>query len=253
VWSTKIARSPSPSNATPIRHPWLTTVRASHAGCVDPQSRFPALEERVLDFWERDGTFRAWMEAAQKKEIPTGFIVDRQGKIMYIGNPLDPWGADEPARAYLACFEAMAASGAYDVLALVHDFPYRSLQSEVNTANEVTAALLAATADRPDILPVYVSLTSGEPPPETKKIRILHSPGICLIPEYLAEELLRLEGFSEVEYVGDPKANGFEDLAADKADVTISDAPGALPVLDAMVPALSIAPTRSRSTRCRRR
>ena len=37
------------------------------------------------------------------------------------------------------CFEAMAASGAYDVLVLVHDFPYRSLPSEVATANEVTS------------------------------------------------------------------------------------------------------------------
>ena len=64
----------------------------------------------------------------------------------YIGNPLDPWGAADPATAYGAAFEAMAASGAYDVLVLVHDFPYRSLPSEVATANEVTGALLAATA-----------------------------------------------------------------------------------------------------------
>ena len=45
----------------------------------------------------------------------------------YVGNPLDPWGAADPATAYGAAFEAMAASGAYDVLVLVHDFPYRSL------------------------------------------------------------------------------------------------------------------------------
>jgi acyl-CoA synthetase (NDP forming) len=88
----------------------------------------------------------------------------------YIGNPLDPWGADDPATAYRAAFEAMAASGAYDVLCLVHDFPYKSLPSEVATANEVTGGLLAATAERPGILPVYVSLTSGEPPPETKAL-----------------------------------------------------------------------------------
>ena len=88
----------------------------------------------------------------------------------YIGNPLDPWGAADPATAYGAVFEAMAASEAYDVLVLVHDFPYRSLPSEVATANEVTSALLDATADRPAILPVYVSLTSGEPPPETKAL-----------------------------------------------------------------------------------
>ncbi|MEX2011364.1 MAG: acetate--CoA ligase family protein [Chloroflexota bacterium] len=88
----------------------------------------------------------------------------------YVGNPLDPWGAADAATAYEVAFEALAASGAYDVLVLVHDFPYRSLPSEVATANEVTRRLLAATATRPGILPVYVSLTSGEPPAETKHV-----------------------------------------------------------------------------------
>ncbi len=88
----------------------------------------------------------------------------------YIGNPLDPWGAADPPTAYGVAFEALADSGAYDVLVLVHDFPYRSAPSEVATANDVTLQLLAATRDRPSILPVYVSLTSGEPPPETKAV-----------------------------------------------------------------------------------
>ncbi len=67
----------------------------------------------------------------------------------YIGNPLDPWGAADPGTAYGAAFEAMAATDAYDVLVLVHDFPYRSLPSEVATANEVTRALLDATSGTP--------------------------------------------------------------------------------------------------------
>jgi NitT/TauT family transport system substrate-binding protein len=74
---------------------------------------------------------------------------------------------------------------------------------------------------------------ASEAPPETQRIRILHTPGICLVPQYLAAELLRLEGFSEIEYVDDPDNSGFGGVAADKADVTINDAPGALPVLDA--------------------
>jgi acyl-CoA synthetase (NDP forming) len=84
----------------------------------------------------------------------------------YIGNPLDPWGSTDPATAYATAFEAFAASGAYDVLALVHDFPYRSLPSEVETALTVMEPLLASTADRPGILPVVISLTSGEPTAE---------------------------------------------------------------------------------------
>jgi acyl-CoA synthetase (NDP forming) len=84
----------------------------------------------------------------------------------YVGNPLDPWGAAPPETAYSVAFEAFARSGAYDVLALVHDFPYRSLKAELEVAESVGRTLIAATADRPDLFPVYVSLTSGEPPDE---------------------------------------------------------------------------------------
>lgn len=108
-------------------------------------------------------------------------ILERLPTMGYIGNPLDPWGADEPTAAYGACFEAMAASGAYDVLVLVHDFPYRSMPAEVETALDVTRPLLAATRDRPAILPVYVSLTSGEHPPEIKALLDEHGDGAPLL------------------------------------------------------------------------
>jgi thiol-disulfide isomerase/thioredoxin len=35
----------------------------------------------------RNGTDRAWKQAAEIKGIPTAFVVDRQGKIAFIGNP----------------------------------------------------------------------------------------------------------------------------------------------------------------------
>jgi acyl-CoA synthetase (NDP forming) len=108
-------------------------------------------------------------------------ILDALPTMGYLGNPLDPWGAADASIAYGAAFEAMAASDAYDVLVLVHDFPYRSLASEVATAAEVTNALLAATAARPAILPVYVSLTSGEPPPETKALLDSVGEGVPLL------------------------------------------------------------------------
>ena len=56
----------------------------------------------------------------------------------YIGNPLDPWGAADAPIAYRACFEALAASGAYDVLAVVHDSPFRDLPCEVEVARDVS-------------------------------------------------------------------------------------------------------------------
>jgi acyl-CoA synthetase (NDP forming) len=87
----------------------------------------------------------------------------------YVANPLDPWGADDEARAYGVAFEALAASGAYDVLAIVHDSPFRDLPSEVQVARAVTTALIEATRDRPELLPVYVSLTGGDVSEQVKE------------------------------------------------------------------------------------
>ena len=86
----------------------------------------------------------------------------------YVGNPLDPWGADDAPAAYTAAFDAFATSGAYDVLAIVHDSPFRDLPSEVEVARDVTMPLIRATAARSDLLPVYVSLTAGDVSEEVK-------------------------------------------------------------------------------------
>ena len=42
---------------------------------------------------------------------------------------------------------------------------------------------------------------SAEPPPETTRLRIKKDPALCEAPAQVAEELLRAEGFSEVQYV----------------------------------------------------
>lgn len=41
----------------------------------------------------------------------------------------------------------------------------------------------------------------AEPPPETNRIRLTHTPIACVAPIYLAEAMLRQEGFDEIEYV----------------------------------------------------
>src|SRR6266699_428859 len=45
------------------------------------------------------------------------------------------------------------------------------------------------------------SSVAAEPPPETTRIRLHKMGGICIAPQYVAEEFLRLEGFTEVDYV----------------------------------------------------
>ncbi len=46
---------------------------------------------------------------------------------------------------------------------------------------------------------------AAEPPPEISTIRLYKFPGICLAPQYIAEELLRAEGFTDVQYVTLPE------------------------------------------------
>jgi NitT/TauT family transport system substrate-binding protein len=53
---------------------------------------------------------------------------------------------------------------------------------------------------------------AAEPPPEITTIRFGKVPGICIAPQYVAEELLRAEGFTEVRYV--PTASGLAQVKA---------------------------------------
>lgn len=115
----------------------------------------------------------------------------------YLGNPIDPWGAIDERVAYPVVLEAFAASGGYDVLAIVHDFPYRSLKGEVAVADGVTRALIAATIDRPQILPVYVSLTSGEPTPEI--VALLDAAGGVPVLRGTTEALAAIAGRADWE------------------------------------------------------
>ncbi len=48
---------------------------------------------------------------------------------------------------------------------------------------------------------LYHRSAVAEPPPETTKIRFVHGPFICVAPQYLAEEFLPLEGFTDWSYV----------------------------------------------------
>ena len=41
----------------------------------------------------------------------------------------------------------------------------------------------------------------AEPPPETATVRIGKNPGICIAPQFVAEELLRAEGLTDIRYI----------------------------------------------------
>lgn len=79
---------------------------------------------------------------------------------------------------------------------------------------------------------------AAEPAPEITRIRFVHNPFLCEAPQYLAEELLRLEGFSEVEYVEKEISIGATLLKT--ADLAIFGGPNLLPVIDTQ-PAVALA------------
>jgi NitT/TauT family transport system substrate-binding protein len=62
----------------------------------------------------------------------------------------------------------------------------------------LNAAALAGTGA---VLGLRSGSSAAEPPPETTRIRLPQSPAICIAPSYLADELLRAEGFTDIEYV----------------------------------------------------
>src|SRR5439155_26095343 len=47
---------------------------------------------------------------------------------------------------------------------------------------------------------------AAEPPPETTRIRLSKVPSVCVAPQYVAEEFLTAEGFTDVRYVGEKGA-----------------------------------------------
>jgi NitT/TauT family transport system substrate-binding protein len=56
----------------------------------------------------------------------------------------------------------------------------------------------AALAGAGTILGLHSEAVAAEPPPETTRIRMNMLPSVCIAPQYVAEGLLRAEGFRDV-------------------------------------------------------
>ena len=61
---------------------------------------------------------------------------------------------------------------------------------------------LFGTAAAAGIAGIRSQSVNAEPPPETTRIRLPKVPSICIAPVYVAEVLLRAEGFTDISYVG---------------------------------------------------
>src|SRR5438105_8689294 len=61
-----------------------------------------------------------------------------------------------------------------------------------------------------------------EAPPETARLRLVRTPSICQAAQFTAEDLLRREGFTDVQYIKKPGTQGIETaLASGEADIAM--------------------------------
>ena len=72
----------------------------------------------------------------------------------------------------------------------------------------------------------------AEPPPEVKRIRLAHDIAVCIAPQYLAEEFLHLEGFTQVEWVKLPTSNALASVDSGAADMTMDATPTMVYAID---------------------
>ena len=95
----------------------------------------------------------------------------------------------------------------------------------------------AATAGAAAWLGHRAPVAAAEAPLETTRIRLFQNPGICVAPQYIAEDLLKAEGFSDVEYVGvDAGIGTYRAMATGTVDVSMAFVAPFILQVDAGVP-----------------
>src|SRR5262249_9624700 len=86
---------------------------------------------------------------------------------------------------------------------------------------------------------------AAEPPPETRTIRFIQAPPLCVAPQYVAEGLLRGEGFTDIQYVkAEPRRLGRQIpdvLVSHEADISMFFAAPAIIRLDVGNPIVILA------------
>ena len=112
--------------------------------------------------------------------------------------------------------------------------------SEMRTRRRVlTTIALAGAARVIRVRPAF----AAEPAPETTAVRLAKlPPGICIGPQYVADELLRAEGFTDIQYVlsasGAPVAAA---VASGSVDFSLNYAGPNIIAVDAGEPLVTLA------------
>jgi NitT/TauT family transport system substrate-binding protein len=102
----------------------------------------------------------------------------------------------------------------------------------------VSGLTLAGTVG---LLGVPLETASAEPPPETTRIRLVRRPQLCEAPQYVAEELLQGEGFTDIQYVMRSLGPAEDALGAGDADISMLFGPPMILRVDAGEPIVFVA------------
>src|SRR5215472_5557211 len=76
---------------------------------------------------------------------------------------------------------------------------------------------------------------------ETTTVRLVNDRSICIAPEYMAEELLRAEGFTDIRYVEAPGSEQVDALLRGELDFCNFFPGGNIPQIDAGAPIVVLA------------
>jgi NitT/TauT family transport system substrate-binding protein len=81
---------------------------------------------------------------------------------------------------------------------------------------------------------------AGEGPLETTSVRLVNDRSICIAPEYVADELLRAEGFTDIRYVEAPGSLQYDALLRGELDFT-NFLGASIPLIEAGAPIVVLA------------
>ena len=102
--------------------------------------------------------------------------------------------------------------------------------SQTQTRRRFLAALSAAGAAA--MLPPRQG-SAAEPPPETTTVRLEKLPVICFAPQYVCDEMLRAEGFTDIRRVETTPPAISEDLGQGRVDFAANLVPSHIAAIDA--------------------
>ncbi len=84
-------------------------------------------------------------------------------------------------------------------------------------------------------------VSAQEAPPETTTIRLVKNAGICIAPQYIADELLRAEGFTDIRHEASTPAVMGQALGRGEVDLTLYFAGEIIKAIDAGEPVTAVA------------